>query len=241
MKRSNLHGFSLIELVFAMGIFSIISVLIFAFFRFGTRSFSRANEKHGLQTDALRVAESLQLEMKRTNRSSVRILPVNDTSDGEAVRRDVVSFISLKDWKAKGDDDNFDRVTRAPLWNRYVIFYATGEDIGRLIRLRADPNPAPNAPVRIPTDDLDKLHFDNPSLNRIDGEVPEYIELSKSVFSFETDEVKLAGRTTGEYDILLKLKQKRSRDQIESAEAREYDHYELSLRIRPENSFPEVP
>ena len=49
------------------------------------------------------------------------------------------------------------------------------------------------------------------------------------------------GQTTGEYDILLKLKQKRSHSQIESGEAREYDHYELSLRIRPENSFPEVP
>ena len=241
MKSKRLRGFSLIELVFAMGIFGIISVLIFAFFRFGTRSFARANEKHGLQTDALRVAESLQLEMKRTNRSSVRIENINDTSDGEAVRRDVVSFISLQDWKAKGDDHNFDRLTRAPLWNRYVVFYATSEDIGRLVRLRADPNPAPNAPTKIPSADLDNLHFDNPQLNKIDGEIPEYIELSKSVLSFEADEVKQAGQTTGEYDILLKLKQKRSHSQIESGEAREYDHYELSLRIRPENSFPEVP
>lgn len=229
-------GFSILELVISASLFVGLSALIFSFFRFGTRSFQEVNAKHGLQNDALRIVESLQAEMKRTARASE--LSINDESremsiDGETVKRDVVSFLGLEDWRDHTNSENFDLETSAPNWNRYLVFYATKEETGRFVRLKIDPNPPPGAPLPLLQRDLDRLCYDEPSTNQYSGFSPPYVVLAKNVYHFEC-----ADPNQGNYAVSLKLREKHKLGATEPGARRLFDYYELKLNIRPENSFP---
>ena len=245
MRRS---GFSILELVVATGLFLIVSVLIFSFFRYGTRSFKQANDRHGLQVEGLRVLESIQGEMKRTNRSSIqtqdRTININIEGNPTAVRRDAFSFVTLQKWGDRTNSNNYDLASGAPLWNRYITFYATQEEVGKIVRLKLDPSPPPQAPKQLPLSDLTKVLSDNPKLNKFDGITPPFVTLSNKVVSFTFDEGKQTNSTTGEvertgdFTISLKLKEKHSKSATDGHLNREYDYYELRMTVRPENSFP---
>lgn len=242
MSLPRKRGFSIIELVVAASIFVILSGLVFSFFRFGSRSFQQANAKHGLQTDALRTIESLQVELKRSNRSSVSLL--NDTTrqtntpDG-IQQRHAICFLTLKNWNDKTNPNNYDLETQAPIWNRYLVFYATTPEFGELIRLRLDPNPAPTGAIRLPDDELVKVVHDDPKLNVFDGVVAPYVILSKNVSAFSVAEgIDSGGKKTGTYEASLKLKQKRPLNSNPGELNRPYEYYELKVSIRPENSYP---
>lgn len=230
------RGFSLIELIVCCALFVSLSVLVFSFFRYGTRAFQKANQRHGMQTDALRSVESLQHEFKRSSHASVSIL--NDASramtvEGTPVQRDVVCFGSLKDWSDKTSSENFDLETTAPKWNRYWVFYATKEEEGRFIRLKADPSTPPDAPLRLIKSKFDLLYNDDPNANSFEGITPTYVSLAKNVFHFSIQEPQ-----RGSYQFSLKLKEKHQLDSTEPGARRPFDYYELQLSIRPENSFP---
>lgn len=232
MKR---HGFSLIELIVAVGLFLGVSVLVFAFFRYGTRSFFKATQKHGMQTDALRTVESLQMELKRSAGASV--LLENDstravTVEGETVQRDVISFVTLKDFRDLTNSENFEPTTGVPLWNRYWIYYATMEEEGRMIRLKVDPDPAPQGPMPLLRSDFVRLFYDNPQTNVFEGETPPYVVLAHNVYDFRLR------RDGGTFEVSLKLKEKHQKDAVEAGERRPYDYYEIKLTVTPENSFP---
>lgn len=253
--RGTQEGFSLIELVASAGIFLLLSILIFAFFRFGTRSFQEANTRHGLQIDALRVIESVQAELKRCNIASFDHLHgTADSREATATEgtmdRDAICFATLQDWHDKTNPNNFDLETQAPLWNRYLIYYATREETGRLIRLKIDPNPPPNGARQLPRDDFDGLVFDNPSLNKFDGKTSPYVELAKNVLEFkvltrsdsaDTDAIDadVASKLErGEILVSLKLKQKKQKGPVGPGPIRNFDYYELRVNLRPENSYP---
>lgn len=230
------RGFSLIELTVSCLIFMTLSALIFSFFRYGTRSFQKANQKHGLQSDALRSLESLQNELKRSSRTSVDVLSDSSremTVDGTPVHRDVISFATLKEWGDKTNSENYDLETGAPKWNRYWVFYATKAEQGHFIKLKVDPNPAPEASIKLPRADLDRLCYDNPDTNSFSGQTPAYVTLAKNVVNFE-----IGAPERGSYPVSLKLKEKHQVEATEPGARRPYDYYELRLRITPENSFP---
>ncbi|MCA9779756.1 MAG: type II secretion system protein [Candidatus Eremiobacteraeota bacterium] len=229
------YGFSLIELMVAVSLFLGLSVLVFGFFRYGTRAFFTANQKHGMQMDALRTIESLQMELKRSARASV--YPESGPSrsmivEGQTVQRDVISFATLKDFRDISSSENYDPTTGAPLWNRYWVYYATKEEEGRMVRLKVDPDPAPEAPVPLPQSDFERLYYDNPSSNTFEGQNPPYVVLAKNVYDFRVTGVE------GAFFISLKLKEKHQKETVEAGERRPYDYYEIDLSIRPENSFP---
>lgn len=242
------RGSTLIELIVAMALFLVLIGLIFSFFRFGTRSFAQANSKQGLQLDAIKVVENLQRELKRSHFSSST--PIYGSSrnmivDGETVHRDVLCFAGLKDWNTITDSNNFDQVTGAPLWNRYWVYYATKEPEGRLIKTKVEPNPPPEAPARLPLADLERLYYDDPSLNSFDGINPDYVALTKNVLSFKVSD-RPRGQSEappveipeGSIEIDLKLREKHKTGAVEPGARREYDYYEIKLSVRPENTFP---
>lgn len=255
IRGSSERGFSLIELVASAAIFLLLSILIFAFFRFGTRSFQEANTRHGLQVDALRVMESIQAELKRSNIASVDHLHGSDDSreatvaDG-TVDRDALCFVTLQNWQDKTNPNNFDLESQAPLWNRYLIYYSTRDEIGRLLRLKIDPNPPPQGAKLLPRDDFEGLVFDNPTLNQFDGKTAPYVELAKNVLEFKVltldddtdtdinDATAASKLQRGEILASLKLKQKKQKGPVGPGPIRDFDYYELRVNIRPENSYP---
>ncbi len=230
------RGFSILELVVAMSIFMILSVLIFSFFRYGTRSFYSANARNSLQSDALRVIEGLQLELGRSAHTSVRI--VNDSSrqvdiDGEQYQRDVISFVALEKWYDGLNTAQYDPDTGAPLWNRYWVYYADRSPEGKVYRLKVDPDPPPLAAVRLPRDQFDDLYNDDPNSNLFSGKLPGYTMLAKNVEEFSVKKV-----TEGEFNISIKLKEKHQKRPSEDGKVREFDFYEIQTNIRPHNSYP---
>ena len=235
VRRNHRDGFSILELMVAISLFLGLSVLVFAFFRYGTRAFFTANQKHGMQTDALRIIESLQMELKRSAKASVHLQGGTSRGmvvEGESVQRDVVSFATLKDFRDLGNSENYEPTTGAPLWNRYWVYYATKEEVGRMVRLKVDPDPAPEAPVPIPLSDLERLYYHNPSTNTFEGETPPFVVLSKNVHNFRVED------REGTFQIFLKLKEKHQKEAVEPGERRPFDYYEIDLSVRPENSFP---
>jgi type II secretory pathway pseudopilin PulG len=235
----NRRGLTLIELVVAVGIFMALSVLIFGFFRYGTRTFMQVNARHGLQNAALRSLESIQYEMKRTNASSVTV--INDatrraTVEGANVQRDLVCLAGLQKWHDRTNSNNYDLETGAPKWNRYWIFYTNLEAQGKLFRLRVDPAPPPEVPVRLPLADLDQLHHDDPGLNQYSGETPAYSTLAQKVKEFK---IEGPSQTGGEfYSFSLLLKKKATAGSTEGAQRRPFDFYEVKLDVKPENTYP---
>lgn len=230
-------GFSLIELIISCFIFVGLSILVFTFFRYGTRSFQTANQKHGLQTDALRTVESLKTELSRSARSSIDLLGEDDPSrsisvEGQSVRRDVISMAALKKWQDFTSSENYDLESAAPKWNRYLIFYATKAEIGQIIRVKLDPTPPPEAPRRILSSDLDATINDDPNLNRYAGEVPSYVALARNVHEFKITP------DGGGFSVSLKLKERHITEAIEPGARRPYDFYELKLTVTPGNTYP---
>lgn len=234
----NKRGFSLIEVMVAVGMFLGVSVLIFAFFRYGVRSFAQANQKHGMQMDALRTIESLQMELKRSTLASVLRDAKDNTSartisvDGEDVQRDVISFATLENFRDINNSENYDRSTGAPLWNRYWIYYATTEPEGRIIRMKVAPDPPPEGPLPLRRSDFDRLHYDNPGTNTFEGENPQYVVLAKNVYHFSIE------KSGGSFLVFLKLREKHQKEAVKVKQRREYDYYEMKVSITPENSFP---
>lgn len=230
-------AFSLIELVVACMIFITLLAVVFLFFRYGTRAFVTATQRQGVTADALRVMDGLQAELKRTSGTSV--LFKHDASrtrtvDGATVQRDVVSFISLKDWTDPTNTENFDVLGAQPKWNRYWVFYATTDaDRGNLVRLKVDPVPPPIAPRRLAMDELNLLCRDDPSLNSYDGVTPAFVYLARNVYEFNFE-----AQQGYQYNISLKLQEKR-RLRPDGGVVSGMETYQLLMTVRPENTVPQ--
>jgi type II secretory pathway pseudopilin PulG len=230
-------AFSIIELVVASSLFLGLLVVVFLFFRYGTRAFMTATQRQGVQADALRVMDGLQADMKRTSGSSVVFR--NDASrtrliDGVTVHRDAVCFAGLKDWSDPTSTENFDVTNAQPIWNRYWVYYATADaDRGRLVRLKVDPTPPPIAPRRMLTGELDQLSRNDPSLNSYSGLTPAYVYLAANVYEFHCTSV-----SRNQFQVSLKLQEKR-RLRPDGGTIQGFETYQLIMNVRPENTIPQ--
>ena len=225
-------------MMFSVGLFGLLMIMVFAFFEFGTRSFYLSTMRQGVQADALRVITGLQTELKRTNRGTVstadRTCPV--TINGRQPDRDGVSIGGLKDWTDRSNGNNFDLNSGQPKWNRYIIYYATvNPEAGTIYRLSVDPNPAPEAPLPIDPLELQALVNDDPNLNLFDGATPGYVLLSENVEEFRVvrDEPE-----PGAFEVSLKLRSRRPPRPGGNA-AGEQETYEIVTSVATENTYPE--
>lgn len=236
-SRSNRTAFSIIELMVAVSIFVGLLVVVFLFFRFGTRAFLTATQRQGVQADALRVMDGLQADLKRTSGASVlfkRDVSRTRVIEGVTVHRDVVSFASLKDWSDPSNTENFDVANAQPIWNRYWVYYATNNaDRGCIVRLKIDPLPPPIAPRRLTTPQLTQLSLDVPENNNYDGQVPAFVYLARNVYEFNFDVV-----NRNQFQISLKLQEKR-RLRPDGGKIEGMETYQLLMNVRPENTTPQ--
>jgi hypothetical protein len=106
---------------------------------------------------------------------------------------------------------------------------------GHLVKVKAKPNPPPGAPIPILTDSLERLYYDDPSTNIFDGVTPDYVVLTRNVLNFKVEPI---DANAANYDLTLELRDEHQTGPVEPGARRKYDHYELKLTIRPENSYP---
>jgi prepilin-type N-terminal cleavage/methylation domain-containing protein len=242
MLRLSRKAFSLIELLVGVSLFSLLLIVVFAFFRFGTRAFQTASQRQGVQSDALRVMDGLQQEMKRTAADSVTVESgVGRTRivGAHTLPRHAVCFGGLKNWQDLASSEDYDLASGQPRWNRYWVFYATRDkDRGELLRLHVNPVPPPVAAKPMPNSELLDLIKDNPQLNRYRGNTPAVTQLARNVYEFSVSPV---GVEKEEFRISLKLQEVRLPRPGESAVRREgLEIYQLVMNVRPENTFPRI-
>lgn len=113
------RGFTLLEMVLSVGLFALLSVVVFAFFRSAVNQFKMGASRGDLQTEARRVTALLRKEMARSSLDSVNLFNSSAVVGTSTVPRDRVSFATLKDWT---DTSNFDATNGLPLWNQQMMF-----------------------------------------------------------------------------------------------------------------------
>ncbi|MBX3170842.1 MAG: hypothetical protein KF760_25775 [Candidatus Eremiobacteraeota bacterium] len=134
MKR----GFSVAELVLAMALFGVISLLIFAMLLSGSRSFNIVMSRSSLQGELNRSLARLQGEVRRSSASLVTVLHSSDRQV-EGLSRHGICISSLQDWRAADSYDD----AGTPQWDEFVLYYATLQTPGRLLRRAYRPAGAP--------------------------------------------------------------------------------------------------
>ncbi|MBN9413992.1 hypothetical protein ABS71_13875 [bacterium SCN 62-11] len=134
MKRA----FSLPELVLAMALFGLVSLLIFSMLLSGTRSFNIAMSRSTLQGELNRSLARLQGEVRRSSVSLVGLVQGADRQLG-GQSRDGICLSALRDWRAPASYD----AQGTPLWDEFVLYYATMQTPGRLLRRTFHPAGAP--------------------------------------------------------------------------------------------------
>lgn len=225
------RGYSLIELLVACSLFLVVLAIVFLFFGFGTRAFQTASQRQGVQSDALRVLDGLQSDLKRSAGSSVTRVTRQRLVETQNVQRDAICFAALKDWSNIHDSDNFDLLTAQPKWNRYWVYYATNDsDLGQMIRLKVDPSPPPVAPIPLPN--VASLLQNDPQTVSYNGQRPDFSYLARNVLEFS---VTVAGDY--EYLIILRLREL-APPKPGGGTTRLHETYELRMGVHPENTYP---
>jgi len=215
----------------ACSLFLVVLAIVFLFFGFGTRAFQTASQRQGVQSDALRVLDGLQSDLKRSAGSSVTWVSRQRLVDTQTVKRDAICFAALKDWSSIHDSDNFDLLTAQPKWNRYWIYYATvNQEMGQMVRLKVDPSPPPIAPIPLPN--VVSLLQDDPQSNNYNGQRPDFSYLARNVLEFSVQEV-----SSYEYLIVLKLREL-APPKPGGGPTRLHETYELRMGVHPENTYP---
>ena len=159
MRRS--RGLSLIETIVCFAILTFIMGAILIAFTHSSRSFRHALLRQGLQGDAIKLETLLGRDVRMTNfYSNIVVNRPFTTSGGRLVNRDGLSVAAMDDWD---NPANYDPVTSLPLWNQYIVYYATNDgDFGKLYRQLIDPG-APTGGLPYPT--LSANMRNDPSLN----------------------------------------------------------------------------
>lgn len=110
-----------------MAILGILLTLAFGAFRMSSRIFQDTTTRQSAEIQLRTIKILAERDIELSNFWNIKHYP-RTTTDGE---RDAVVFNSLSDWVPPG---NFDPATGRPAWDRYVLWYATQQNPGRLIR-----------------------------------------------------------------------------------------------------------
>jgi prepilin-type N-terminal cleavage/methylation domain-containing protein len=154
------RGFTLLELIVAMGILGLLIIALFEVFDFGSKAFREANIRQNAQGAMTRAYSVLRGELRRSHFRSISVVERATNVDDVEVRRDALSLGGLKDWH---DPANYDELNGVPKWNRFILFYGTMD--GKLVRTTVDLDNGDPSPV--PFFDLDPERYlkDDPSIN----------------------------------------------------------------------------
>lgn len=140
------RGHTLLEVIMASSLLVMVVASIFAIFDLGQGSYRLSVMRNDLQNQGRATLALLEREVEQTSLSGMAVADGSsrDLSLPEGtVARHAICLVGLDDWT---NPANFDPISGLPNWNRYLIFYATTESPGRLIRLEVSRAGAINGP-----------------------------------------------------------------------------------------------
>ncbi len=225
-RPKDVLGFTLMEAVVVFFALSLITTGIFVLFRFGSGTFHHLVLKQGLQVDATRFSHGFSRLARLTHFDTVTVIPrTYVTSDGDTVRRDAVAFVGLSSWSSPS---SFDPYTGLPLWDEYVVYYATTDgDQARLIRQIVSPG----GTLGISTyADLGANIDNNPANN---ADVVNTLEVTDALYSFEVTKDS-SDRTV---KVRLRLRRKGARSGLGNRLVDE--SFEADYAVPALNTFPD--
>lgn len=229
--RRRTRGMSLLETVFSLGILSVVMLAIFGIFSIGQRSFHFASLRQGLQSEARKAWTLLKQDLRLSNfvattaraRTSSLLLPRREAEGLVPVDRDGLCLPSLRDWASA---TSINEVTGFPNFDCYIVYYASEDPEGRLIRQIIQPStvgPYPFEGFTLNQDPLTNAHrVGNPRI------------LSNRVLSFR------ARKDEGSRLIRLSVRFRGMGAGKPGSQKNADETFELSLQIYPENTYPRL-
>lgn len=222
---SRRSGFSLPELITAMFVLGLLTTVVFASFITGTRFFYETSMRQSAENELRAIKTLMERDFDMTN---FWWISTDDepTADGQ---RDAVAMVALNDWN---DPVNFEFGTDRPMWNRYVMWYATRGNPGSLVRQVIDVDPSPAAFLEVPYPAVDTNRSDaNPAANT---GVETFRYLSRNVVDFQVTPRLQNG------SIRVRLRLHRQGKQRGLSEDLAQETLEVTMTFKPKNTWPAI-
>ena len=136
---------------------------VFIFFSMGARGFQAGISRTGAVGDVQTFTRVFKRDLSLTHYYSVSINERQVATSRGDVSRDGLCLAAISDWN---DPDRFQVASGLPKWDRWVLYYANREDLGRLYRVEME-RPATSLgnyyPLQ-PKGNLGVLMIGNPSV-----------------------------------------------------------------------------
>ena len=163
-RSAEFRGYTLLEALVAGTLLLVVFGSVFYFFSVGARGFSIGASQSETLSDFQAFARLVKRDLELTHYYSVSVVNRTAETSRGTVNRQGLSLAGLSDW---GDDTHFEDATGLPKWDRWILFYANREDVGRLFRVEFARRPGAGGnyyPLRPRgADDLIPLMVGNPA------------------------------------------------------------------------------
>ncbi len=205
-------------------VLSMALLVCFELFQWGSRAALLGQARAGLESEGRRVLLAVRMELLRSDFGGLETDSTRTTTnpEGQTVARHALSLPCLENWS---DGSKFNTSSAAPLWDRYMVLYATRANPGLLAKQYYKPA---GAPYQGPMGNLSALLSDNPTFN------PGYSSLqvlSKNIESFQLSSDELS--KVVQLNVTLARRGGRKADKAGLNE-----RHQLNLAVRLENSGP---
>lgn len=230
------RGLSIVEVVLSLMILSMVMLGIFGVFDMGSHSFQFASLRQGLQSEArlswILLRDDLRLSTYTSITSLPRtvsvVVPGQETAGPQTLDRDGLSFATVEDWSAS---TALDQYTGFPNFDSYLVYYASSEPEGRLIRQLVRPattGPYPYGSFSV-SNSMNDIPLSNSNLVSNTTRI-----LSNRVLSFQA-RVDAPKRMV---HAVLRFRGHGGKRPVGSKEADET--LELRVDLAPENTYPKL-
>ncbi len=214
------------ELLIAAVILGLLLALAFGSVTMVTKLFNETELRQSAELQLRSIKLLLERDLELTDFWMTNSLSRGPT--GDMGSRDALAVTTLSDWQAPS---RYDGVTGRPLWDRYVVWYATQEEPGRLIRQVVAPGGGGLTLTEAYQDLSSNLSEISPEGNR-DVLVTRY--LSEGLESFRVTPRLQNG--TVQVQIQLRSEGGRRAQSMERAT----ENLELTLTFRLRNTWPKI-
>lgn len=210
---------TLIEVTLTMFMLSLLTVLLFSAFEMGTRVFRDTTVRQSSENQLRAIKLLFERDASHTNIWNCDVRA--DTAG--TFSRDAISMSALDDWK---DDSNYDATTLRPLWNRYLVWYATtNSPTGSLYRQVISPSvPAGGLITPYPISSDPEAHT-NVVYTRT---------LSEDVLDFKT------GMNFNNMTISATIQLQAKGGQRPGANVKTEENLKVEFIFQPKNNWPQV-